>query len=214
VITRHHRIAFLLLSVWTGCSLASAASAGKSESTHAEKTELPADSARDYVLKPQDLLRVYVSGEDNINKAGDIRISQQYTVTLPLIGTIELKDKTVRQAEEYIRKLYDADFIVNPQVVVTVVEYAPISVAVVGAVTTQGTIFFPKEGGLTLLDAIAKAGGFNRYANMKAVTLKRTLPDGKVRTEKIDVDELMKGKTADTWPLQPGDVISVPEKVL
>ena len=42
----------------------------------------------------------------------------------------------------------------------------------------------------------------------------RTLADGKIETYRIDVDDLMKGGTSDTWPLQPGDVITVPERIL
>jgi polysaccharide export outer membrane protein len=133
---------------------------------------------------------------------------------LPLIGTVDVRGKTVRQAEDQIRRLYDADYLVNPQVNLTVLEYAPRSVDVVGAVNTPGVVYFPKEEGMDLIGAISRAGSFNRLANKKQVTLKRTLSDGRTETYRIDVDELMKGDTTERWLLQPGDVITVPERIL
>lgn len=166
----------------------------------------------DYILKPQDLIRIQIFQEPDLNR--ELRISQESTVALPLIGTIEFKDKTVRQAEELIRKLYDSDYLVNPQVNITVVEYAPRTMEVFGAVTNPGVIVFPREEQLTLTGAISRAGSFSRLANKKAVTLKRTMPDGKIQTWIVNVDELTKGETTNTWPLQPGDVVTVPERIL
>lgn len=172
----------------------------------------PEAAAGDYVLQPQDLVRVQVFQEPDLER--ELRISQEASIALPLVGTVDVRNKTVRQAEELIRKLYDADYLVNPQVNLTVLEYAPRSVDVVGAVNTPGVVYFPKEEGLTLIGAISRAGSFNRLANKKQITLKRTSPDGQTETYRIDVDELMRGETADKWHLQPGDVITVPERIL
>jgi hypothetical protein len=51
-------------------------------------------------------------------------------------------------------------------------------------------------------------------ADKKRVTLKRTISDGTSETKTINVEELMKGDSSETWPLQPGDVINVPERVI
>lgn len=165
----------------------------------------------DYVLQPEDLIRVLVFQEEDINKQGDVRISQEYTVSLPLIGTVNLKGKTASQARELIRQLYDRDYLVNPRVNLIVVEYKKRSVNVVGAVTTQGVVYFPQEEGLDLLGAIGRAGGFTRIADKKHVTLKRTKADGTTETFPINAEEIVKGKSSDAWPLQPGDKIFVPE---
>ncbi len=165
----------------------------------------------DYVLQPQDLIRVTVFREEDINPLGEVRISQEYTVSLPLIGSVDLKNKTARQAQELIRQLYDRDYLVNPQVNVIVLEYAKRYVNILGAVGSPGAIPFPPEEGLSLIDAITRAGGFARIAKKNDVTLKRTNADGTTDTKHINVDDMMKGKTDDSWPLQPGDVISVPE---
>ena len=71
-----------------------------------------------------------------------------------------------------------------------------------------------QEQGLTLIGAISRAGSFNRLADRKRVTLKRTKSDGSAEIFTINVEELMKGESNLTWPLQPNDVINVPEKIL
>jgi len=88
------------------------------------------------------------------------------------------------------------------------------SVSVVGAVNNPGVVYFPKEESLTLIGAISRAGSFNRLANKKKVNLKRTQPDGTIRILEIDVDALMRGTTSETWPMQSGDIVHVPEKIL
>ncbi|WP_414661295.1 polysaccharide biosynthesis/export family protein [Horticoccus sp. 23ND18S-11] len=179
----------------------------------------PAESPResvpgDYVLQPMDVLRVQVFQEDDINKQGEVSISQEHTVFLPLIKTISLKGKTVRQAETMIRELYDRDFLVNPQVSVIVLKYAERSVNVIGAVNNAGRVQFPQEGRLNILDAISLAGGQNRLSDLKRVKLTRHTPNGDVSTQEIDVDALMKRGGRDAVPLEKGDVIFVPERIL
>jgi len=172
----------------------------------------PNPTSAPYLLRPQDLLRVQINREESLNR--EVRIAQDGKVTLPLIETVDLKNKTVQQAQDLIRRLYDADYLVNPQVNITVVEYAPRRVYITGAVEHQGAIDFPKEEGLTLLAAVSGAGP-TRLANKKAVILKRTMPDGDVKTVKINLDELLNSDSSnETWPLQPDDVITVPERIL
>lgn len=168
----------------------------------------------DYVLQPMDVLRVQVFQEDDINKQGEVSISQEHTVFLPLIKTISLKGRTVRQAETMIRELYDRDFLVNPQVSVIVLKYAERSVNVIGAVNNAGRVQFPQEGRLNILDAISLAGGQNRLSDLKRVKLTRHTPNGDVSTQEIDVDALMKRGGRDAVPLEKGDVIFVPERIL
>lgn len=191
-----------------------AAAAAQPTTTSKPDTPKPEATKVDYVLQPSDLIRVQVFQEDDINKQGDVRISQEYTVSLPLIGSVDLKGKTAHQAEELIRSLYDRDYLVNPQVSLIVMEYAPRNVFVFGAVGAPGVVPFPREQGLTLLDAISRAGSFNRLADKKNVTLKRTNADGKTVTVKINAESLSKGDSTETWPLQPNDVITVPENIL
>ena len=187
---------------------APADTSGKSDSAKPEASK----TKTDYVLQPADLIRIQVFQEEDLNR--EVRISQESTVSLPLIGTIDLTGKTARQAEEMIRALYERDYLVHPQVNLIVVEYVPRNVFVLGSVALPGVVPFPREQGLTLLDAISRAGSFNRLADKKHVTLKRTHPDGRTETFTINAEDLSKGDTTETWPLQPKDVITVPERIL
>ena len=166
----------------------------------------------DYVMQPSDLIRVMVFQEPDLMR--EVRITQEYTITLPLIGTIDLRNKTVRQAEEIIRSLYDKDYLVNPQINLTVLEYTQRTVKVLGAVNQPGAIVFPPEQKMGLLEAIARAGGFSRIAERRKVRLSRTLDDGKSENYIINTDEMIQGASAEQWLLTKGDVIFVPERIL
>lgn len=166
----------------------------------------------DYVMQPSDLIRVMVFQEPDLMR--EVRITQEYTITLPLIGTIDLRNKTVRQAEEIIRSLYDKDYLVNPQINLTVLEYTQRTVKVLGAVNQPGAIVFPPEQKMGLLEAIARAGGFSRIAERRKVRLSRTLADGKSENYIINTDEMIQGASAEQWLLTKGDVIFVPERIL
>lgn len=181
-----------------------------------ERKEAPRSegtSKSDYVLQPQDVLRVHVFQEEDINKQGLVSISQEFSVNLPLIQTVSLRGLTVRQAEEKIRDLYDKDYLVDPQVSVIVEKYAERSVNVLGAVNSAGRVQFPPERGLTIIDAISLAGGHSRLANLRSVKLTRKNAEGEPDTVTVDVDAIMKG-TQENILLQPNDSVSVPERIL
>jgi Polysaccharide biosynthesis/export protein len=125
-----HRLAALSVASALFSAALAADDARKDDAARAEpaRSRAPAD----YVLQPEDVLRVQVFQEDDINKQGEVRISQEHTIFLPLIKIISLKGKTVRQAEDLIRDLYNKDFLVNPQVSVAVIKYAERSVSPAG----------------------------------------------------------------------------------
>ncbi|MBL9198981.1 MAG: polysaccharide export protein [Opitutaceae bacterium] len=167
----------------------------------------------DYVLQPQDVLRVQVFQEEDINRLGEVSVSQEHTIVLPLIKTVSVKGRTARQAEDLIRELYSKDYLVNPQVQVIVLKYAERSVNVMGAVINPGRVPFTGEGRLTLLEAIGNAGGPNRLANMKKVTLTRKRPSGETTSQEINAEEL-RTRGGQDIPLEKGDTIFVAERII
>lgn len=179
-------------------------------STRAEQPEKPQSS--DYVVQPLDLLKIVVFQEPDLDR--EVRISQEYTINLPLIGSVNLTGKSVRQAEELVVRLYDADYLKNPQITITVLEYTPRTVQVLGAVNQPGTITFTPEKQMSLVEAIGRAGGQSRIADLKKVRLTRQLGGGRTETFTLNVDDIMKGVTSEPWMLQKDDVIFVPERIL
>jgi len=164
----------------------------------------------DYLLRPSDLLQIQIFQEQDLTR--EVSVSQEYTISLPLIGTVDARNRSVRQVEEIIRQLYDRDYLVNPQVTLIVVRYAERSVNVIGSVNVPQAVPFPSERGLTLLDAIARAGGFNRLADRSKVSITRTDDNGVSRTFTVNAERLIDGNTANLYQLQVNDVINVPEK--
>ncbi len=166
----------------------------------------------DYILQPSDLIRVLIFQEPDLLR--EVRITQEYTITLPLLGTVDLRNNTVKQAEELIRQRYDRDYLVNPQVNLTVLEYSQRTTQILGAVNAAGAIVFPSEKQMGLVEAIARAGGQSRLADLKRVRLTRIGAEGKIENYIINVDDLMKGVSGEKWLLQKGDIIFVPERLL
>jgi polysaccharide biosynthesis/export protein len=165
-------------------------------------------SSADYQLRPADILQIQVFQEEDLTR--EISVSQELTISLPLIGSIDLRGRSVRQAEEIIRQKYDADFLVNPQVTVVVLKYAERTVNVTGAVNQPGAVEFPSERGLTLLDAIARAGGHSRLADLRKVKVTRTSKTGETQTFTVNAGDT---QTASLFELQIGDVIIVGERI-
>ena len=166
----------------------------------------------DYVLLPGDLLRVEVFQEPDLLK--EVRISQEFTINLPLIGTLNLRSKTLHQTMELVRSLYDKDYLVNPQVNISVKEYAKRTVDVQGQVGKPGAVEFPPEEGLTLYQAITRAGGFTRLSDRKRVLLTRKTPEGASETLTVNVNDIIEGTTKEELPLQKDDSVFVPERIL
>jgi len=169
------------------------------------------NSQGNYLLNPSDLLRVEVFQEQELFR--EVRVSGDGSIVLPLIGKIYVGGRSIFDAEKLITELYDRDYLVNPQINVTVTEYALKRVNVIGQVNKPGIVIFPPEEEMVLLEAISLAGGFNRLADKAKVTLTRTLVSGKTETFQIDTRKLISGDEAATWNLQKDDVIFVPERV-
>ncbi len=165
-----------------------------------------------YKLRPMDLIKVQVFQEAELDR--ELRVSQDFTIVAPLIGVVNVKERTVRDAELLITELYQRDYLVNPQINITVTEYSPRTINVLGSVNAPGSVIIPPEKNLTLLDAIARSGGFSRLANRSKVSLTRTKPDGQTVNYIIDADQLVSGDTNNRSSIQDGDVIFVPERML
>jgi len=164
-----------------------------------------------YRLRAMDLLKVQVFDQPSLDR--EVRVSKDLTIVLPLIGKVDVQNRTVRDLERVVTQLYKADYLVNPQINITIAEYSPNTVNVFGAVNNPASIPIPPEKIFSLLDAIAKAGGFSRLANRNRISLTRIGPNGQAQNYLINADELMTGDTTNRWPLRDGDVITVAERM-
>lgn len=161
-----------------------------------------------YVLRSNDVIKISVFQEEDMET--ETKISKSGHITFPLLGSVKLAGKTVNQAVDEITAKLDADYIINPQVTLTVLEYAKARVTVLGQVQNPGAIEIPDEGSLDVLGAIAMAGGYTRIADPGKVTLRRN-SEGKERVFKINAKKLAKDEEAKPIQVQPNDVIVVGE---
>ncbi|MCH8540729.1 MAG: polysaccharide export protein [Opitutales bacterium] len=163
-----------------------------------------------YLLNAGDLIQVIVFQEPDLNR--EVRISQNGRVQLPLVGSVDLAGNTVQEATERIFDLYEGDFLINPQINITVLEYSQRRVNVMGEVNSPGTIMFPPEESMTIIDAISRAGGPNSLGNLRRVSLIRKTEEGEMENFTINVDEIMSGNSDVLWVLQKDDTIVVPRR--
>ena len=170
------------------------------------RSEPPPAPSVNYVLSPSDYVQILVFQENDL--ATETRISQDGTINFPLIGITKIGGKTANEAVNLIRARLDADYVVNPQVTITVMQYSRARFTILGEVAQPGTYDIPREETITLLDAIASAGGFTRTARTTAITVKRSV-DGTERIHKVDAKQMARDKIA-PFKILPGDTITVP----
>ncbi len=159
----------------------------------------------DRKIAPLDILTVDVVGEKDLSK--ELRVSSSGTVTFPFLGSIEVKGKTPAEVEELLKEKLGKDYLVDPQIIVTVKEYRTRTVSVIGQVNKPGVIALPAEQKMDILEAIAQAGDLTKGANKNRIEVSR-----KGKPYKFTLEELKKESHPDKkfW-LEPGDVIYVHE---
>jgi polysaccharide export outer membrane protein len=206
------KIFFICLSVSLGVSLAISANLifHATEATAAKaaaKDEKPATEkkAGEYHICSGDILDVSVYEEKDLSKS--VRVSPDGTIDYPLLGNVHVEGLTARELGEKLRELLEKDYLVNPQVNVFIKEYAKIFV--LGQVNRPGA--YEMKSGLTVVGAIAMAGGLSESAAANNTTLIRA-KGGKKVSMNIPVDSILKGgDTSKDVTLEPGDTINVPE---
>jgi len=167
-------------------------------------------SLESMAIRSGDLVEVKVFREDDLS--GKVRVSAQGDVNLPLIGLVRIGGKSPEAASDAIKARLADGYLVQPDVMVTVAEYAKLIYTVLGQVQKPGSYEIPANGNVTLLQAIGVAGGYTRIANPGKVILKRTIGG---REKIIDLNAKRLSKEAGSAPVMvlPGDVITVSESM-
>jgi polysaccharide export outer membrane protein len=169
-----------------------------------------ADSSSNEVLKVNDMVRVTVYNENDMTT--EARISKSGDIALPLLGNVHVAGETVASAVADIRSRLDKDYIINPQVTLTIMDYAPQMVTVLGEVEHQGQVTIPPQGGLDIMGAIALAGGYSRIADPANITVVRTI-NGHHQILKVNAKKLAADSKSATFVVQSGDTITVGQSV-
>src|SRR5262249_33992271 len=160
------------------------------------------NQATEYRISPQDILQVSVFQVNDLNSA--VQVNQDGSITLPLIGKIEVAGKTTPEAEQIIAGKLRQKYLQSPQVSVSVKNYGK-------RITVSGEVKTPKvlgdDGNTTLSQAVANAGGVSEIANSERVHIARS-KDQHVQDEIFNLDDVQAGKAEDPL-LKGGDIVVV-----
>jgi len=161
-------------------------------------------TVNDYRIGPKDLLEITVFELPELNQT--VRVSEDGSITLSLLGKVEVAGFTAQELEARIAQLLDQQFTKGAHVTVFIKEYQKVSV--IGAVGRPG--MYELVGPTTLLQAIAQAGGLTAQA-MNEIYVYRTGPDGKQERIVIVLEDLMTdGNPELNIELKPKDVLTIP----
>jgi polysaccharide export outer membrane protein len=183
----------------------------KAEDT-ASRTGNPAAGVReggsgdDYLIGADDVLAINVWKEPDLSRTVPVRPDGR--ITLPLIGDIAASGTTPRQLQASIEQDL-TKFIAKPAVTVIVQEAKSHKFNIVGEVQKPGA--YVLTGPLTVLDAIALAGGFRDWAKVKSIYVLRPGPNGSRSKLAFNYKKVIKGNdVAQNIQLKTGDTVVVP----
>src|SRR5208282_1266783 len=125
--------------------------------------------ADDYGIGAQDLLEIQVFGIDELKR--EVRVNSRGIISLPLIGPVVLAGLTSQDAEALIASKYAKDYLQDPQVSVFIKEFTSQRITLEGAVAKPG--IYPIRGEITLMQAIALAGGQGQLPDLHEVLVYR-----------------------------------------
>ena len=146
-----------------------------------------------YTLDSGDLIRVSVYGEPDLS-FDKVRLNDAGTFSYPFVGVIRAKGETAAEVERRIASGLRGNYLVNPKVTVSILEYRGFFVN--GEVRNPGG--YPFMPGMTLRKAVALAGGFTERASRRSFNI----------IHEADIDKAPKKANLGT-AIMPGDIITI-----
>ena len=151
-----------------------------------------AQSIAEYRLGSGDNIKITVFGQSDLSM--ELLLNDSGKIDYPFLGQIQAAGKTLAQLQQDIYTGLKGDYLVNPNVSVTIVEYRPFFID--GEVKKPGG--YPFQPGLTVSKAAALAGGFTERASLSKIFIVRS-NDPAQESVRVEPNGLV----------QPGDIITV-----
>jgi polysaccharide biosynthesis/export protein len=162
-------------------------------------------TAADYRIATGDKLRIEVYKDAQLSQSLQVRPDGK--ITLPLVGDVTASGRTSMELRDAISTSLK-DYITNPVVTVIVTETMPQVVYVTGEVNKPGS-FALANGQMSVLQALAMAGGFTDFANRKDITILRRGPSGMQKLKFNYKEALDEDSKREPLPLLAGDTVVV-----
>jgi polysaccharide export outer membrane protein len=155
---------------------------------------LHGQTVKDNRLAAGDSFRVSVYGEPELNM--ETRLADDGFIRYPFLGEIKVRGLTLTELQLKIQNGLKGDYLVDPMVQVTMVEYRPFFIN--GEVARPGA--YPYQPGLTVNRAITLAGGFTERAGKSKITIQAegATPDER---ERVSLEDRVSA----------GDVLNIPQ---
>ena len=164
--------------------------------TQDASTSTTTRTVTEYTLSSGDQVKITVFGQTDLS--GQFDVDGAGTISMPLIGQVNVDGLTVPQLETRISDMLSDGYLINPQVSAEVANYRPFYI--LGEVRNPGE--YPYTNGLTVMEAVASAGGFTYRARKNVVY---------VRGAEAGAEEGV-ALTA-TTPVRPGDTLRIGERI-
>ena len=160
----------------------------------------------DYVIGADDVLAINVWKEPDLTRTLPVRPDGK--ISLPLIGDIGASGSTPKQLQATIQDRL-SQYIAKPAVTVIVQEAKSQRFNIVGEVQKPGSYLLTSK--MTILGAIALAGGFRDWAKVKSIYVLRASPSGAPAKLAFNYKQVIKGDASgQNIQLRNGDTIVVP----
>ncbi|HYW73298.1 MAG TPA: polysaccharide biosynthesis/export family protein [Pyrinomonadaceae bacterium] len=160
-----------------------------------------------YRLGPEDVISVNVFQQEKYSRP-NIKVPPSGRIYLSLIPEgLFVNGKTPDQVAEMIKQRYD-EYIINPQVTVSLDQAGSYRYSVVGDVAVPGIKLMTRR--LSVSEAVAEAGGVLATGNRSKVFVLRKQQDGTLKPLQVNLTAVYKGEAPDSIYLVPGDQVIVP----
>ncbi len=164
--------------------------------------------AQEYTIGPRDVLKITVWGHDSLS--GDYPVDEDGFVPFPLLGRVEADGLTIKQFAARVTDLLGTDYLVNPQVLVSMREYLSKKVHVFGETDRPGIFYL--TGPTSLLEILSRAGA---KTTSKQLILVRPHRDGNRVSGstilRLNLEQVQVGDTSQNIPVKDEDTIFVPK---
>lgn len=180
---------------------------GTDQSAQAVQTQAstpPAAASSTYIIGPSDVLVITVWKEPTLS--GTILVRPDGMITLALLGDVQATGMTPLQLGDQIASKLKK-YIQDPNVSVVVSQIHSKVVYLLGEVAKKGPL--DMTPGMTILEAVASAGGLTDYANTRKIYILRN-DAGSHQRIPVHYKEALKGDATLNLVLKPGDTIVVP----
>jgi protein involved in polysaccharide export with SLBB domain len=167
----------------------------------------PDDTLADDQVGVDDTFEVRVYGESELS--GTYRVATDGTIDFPLAGRIPVAGLRIGEIQERLTGRLREGFLKDPQISVFMKEWNSRKISVLGQVQRPGSVAYHPH--MTIVDAIALAGGFTGIAAKNAVSLRREAA-GKIESHIYRVADITEGRSNNVLVL-PGDVLVVEERL-